>query len=154
MPYQNFKSIFYIIFPLMTRKFWRYGCRRPILSGLLFVYFYGICATLGATGSTDCSEVIHSTDFPRANPYFLPSFTEVLHALGVVIWIHNSCCSSGTTIQVEKHQPLEFITFIPSFSHTRICISKWKNNFSFGEKISTFYASLPLNLEFISNLNA
>ena len=64
----------------------------------------------------------YATDSPRANPYFL--LLIYLHALGVVIWIHNSCCSSGTTIQAEKHQQLEFIIFIPSFSYTRICGSK------------------------------
>ena len=52
---------------------WRHnGVRMIIFLAWFHNYFHGICVTLGATGSTDCSEVIHSTDSPGANPYFLP----------------------------------------------------------------------------------
>ena len=94
----------------------------------------GFFATLRATDSNRLFWSIMQQILLEQIPIFSPLFIEVLHVLGVVIWIHNSCCFSGTTIQARKHQKLEFITFIPSFSHTRICISKWKNNFSFGEK--------------------
>ena len=83
----------------------------------------------------------YSTDSPKANPYFLPLIYQDLTRFGRSYL--NSCCSLGTTIQTEKHQQLKYVTFIPSFSHSRICGSKWKNNFSFEEKISTFYAFHP-----------
>ena len=47
------------------------------------------------------------------------------HALGVVILIHDSCYLLGTTIQAEKHQQLKFVTFITSFSHSKVCGSKY-----------------------------
>ena len=106
---------------------WRHNDARIIISLAWFynLFLWDLCH-FRAIGSTDCSEVIHSTNSPRANSYFLSLIFEVLHALGVVIWLHDSCCFLGTTIHAEKHQQLEFMIFIPSFSHLRICGSNWK----------------------------
>ena len=124
---------------------WRHNSARMIISLAWFhSYFHRICATLGAIGSTDCSEIIHSTDSLGANLYFSPLFIEILHALGVVIWIHDSCCSLRTTIQAEKYQQLKFIIFdCLVFSFENIWVEMEKIFSSFGEKISTFYASHP-----------
>ena len=71
----------------------------------------GFFATLRATDSNRLFWSIIQQILLKQISIFSLSFTEVLHALGVAIWIHNSCYSLGTTIQAGKHQQLEFIIF-------------------------------------------
>ena len=85
---------------------WRHNNARMITFLALFHNsFHRICATLGATCSNKLfwSNMLNRLSLSKSM-FFSPLFFEVLHALDVVIWIHNSCCSLGTTIQVEKHQ--------------------------------------------------
>ena len=46
---------------------------------------------------------------------FSPLFFEILYALGVIILIHDSCCTLKTTIQAEKHQQLKFVILLSRF---------------------------------------
>ena len=121
---------------------WQHNSARMIISLTWFHnYFHGICATLGATGSNRLFWSITQQILLEKISFFSSSFTEILHALGIIIWINNSCCSLGITIQAGKHQHLKFIIFIASFS--RIHKSKWRNMFPIREKNLTFYASHP-----------
>ena len=121
---------------------WRYNDARMIIFLAWYHnFFHGICASLGATCS---NRMFWSNKCNRLSwdkfLFFSSSFFEIIHTLGVVIWIRNSYCSLKTSIQVGKYQQLEFVTFIASFSHSSVCGSKWKKYFfSFEEKISTFY---------------
>ena len=102
------------------------------------IYFYEICA-LGAISSNRLFWSIIQQAFLEQIFGFSSSFIEVLHALGVVIWIHNSCCSLGTTIQAEKHQQLEFIILLPHFQEYMGLNEEIYSLFE--KKISIFYDS-------------
>ena len=104
---------------------WRHNNARMIISLAWFhnLFLWDLCHFRGNWLKQTVLKY-YATDSPKANPYFLSSFIKVLHVLGVVIWIHDSCCFLRTIIQDGKHQQLKFIIFIVSFSHSRICGSK------------------------------
>ena len=119
------------------------------------IYFNEICVILGATSSNRLFWNIIQQTLLEQIFVFSPSFIEVLHALGVVIWIHDSCCSLEIIIQVEKYQQLKFVILIASFSQSKIYGSKWKKNIFLiqGENLNILFFS-SMKSWIILNLNA
>ena len=135
---------------------WRHNNARIIISLAWFhnLFLWDFCHFRGNRVKQSVLKY-YATDSPRANPYFLSLIywgltrfrRGYLNSQFMLFFRNNYQSWKTSTTRIYNFYSLVF-------SYENMYIEMEKYFFSFREKISTFYASLPSKLEFIPNLNA